>query len=123
MPCVTYYSDSEVRHHQERLNDKDIQELLDEVKSRTGETWFVRKDDYQVKRGLLRKPRIVTLYEILADCHGEWQIINFPPDEQGGWSINHDVSRAKIITYLLGYLGGWRQGQRALSRSTDRAPE
>src|SRR5690349_19097385 len=109
MGASHYYTEQEVRSHQERLDDKELQELLDEVVRLEGKTWFVRKDQHRVRR-FFRKPKTVTLYELLVECGGEWQIINF---HGGECSINHDVSRAQVMTYLLGYIGGWQQATRA----------
>lgn len=110
MPCVTYYSDDDVRNHQSKLQDPEIQELLDEITAIDGTVWFVRRYEFTVRKWF-RKPKTHVLYELLANTYpGEFQIINFP-----GEGIRMMVERDFVITYLMAYCGGYNHAKRMSS--------
>lgn len=105
MPCTTYYTEEQVRFLQNRLKDPEMQELLDEINSRGNRRWFIRKDVFVTRGGWFRRSKKVYLYELLLDCEYEWQIINFPGLDENG-SINFNVERHQMMTYLMGLLNG-----------------
>jgi hypothetical protein len=104
MMC-TYYNEHEVERHL-TVSDKDIDELLQEVNKKRpeGRKFFIRQSDY-CKRKFLKKPEIITLYSLYAQLGGgEAQCINFCQEHE--WSINTNVRKSYIITFLLGFLAG-----------------
>jgi hypothetical protein len=107
MPATTYLGEHEAT---QPTGDADIDELLTEVREVTGEDWRCERFEFDV--GLLwwsKRRQIFTLYKRVDTARlgsGEYQIINFAPDVVGGWSINHEAQRSRIIAYLHGMLGG-----------------
>lgn len=104
MPICTYLSSAD-RKACLRSGDKDIDELLDEVRQKTGEEWLIEKVE-TTKRRWFRKPETVVRYTLYVDVfdHIEYQVINFCRDWD--WSINTVVPKSCIVNYLHGYLGG-----------------
>lgn len=104
MPCVTFYSDHEVAYHRKNLKDLELEYWLKLAADATGREMFIRKYEHLLvrkwwQRWWFRKPKTVYLYQLLVNCCGEWQIINFPG---GKSSINHDVERFQMMTCLMG---------------------
>lgn len=113
MPAVTYLSDSEVRQFATVPDDKDCNELLQELRRATGENWIV--GTYSVRRGrtptdwALRRPAKVSRhYTLYADCHGEWQVINLVTPCGGSVFHGSEQSREDVMNYMLGVLNGLR---------------
>lgn len=117
MPCTTYYDAAAVRFHRDRVKDADVNELLDEIVALSGREWFVREVDGHEPRRFqwLRGPKVVPRYAVMVDVRKgvEWQIINFAPERPGGWPINHYVSRATLLAFLMGYRNGLAETRRA----------
>jgi hypothetical protein len=118
MPAVTYLSDWEVRNWQAVANDKDCDELLQELRKATGENWLISVNERPAfKRAWHRlwnvQTRTIKFYTLYADCHGEWQIISLVTPY--GSSIFHswgERDRECIMNYMLGYLGGLTAARR-----------
>lgn len=92
-----------------RTEYKEVRELLDEIKERTGEIWEVEEHEYI--EGFFRKRirKSFTLYKHIYAI--EYQVINFYLDETE-WSINPYVSVNLIMAYLYGYLGGLSRNEK-----------
>lgn len=112
MPAVTYLSDHVVKQGRTVPNDKDCDELLQELRQATSEDWIIEV----IKRPLwkrrwhrlgYRQDGERTYYTLYADCHGEWQIINVVTP-QGG-SVFCGASREDVMNFILGYLAGLYQ--------------
>lgn len=111
MPAVTYLSDQEVKNWQRVQDDKDCDDLLQELRQKTGENWVLEVRDIPLFRTgwerLWRMPnRTIKHYQLYADCHGEWQVINLVTPT-GGSNFNlWEHSREATMNYIIGYLGG-----------------
>lgn len=102
MPCTTYYSESQLQVLAPK--DKELNELLEEVNARNSHKFYITERE-RVKTRWFRKPIVTKSYELLVDLkYGEYQVINFA--QEWDWSINLEVSKSYIVTYLLGFLGG-----------------
>lgn len=119
MPCCTYLSDSEVARFHRTLLDGDLKEVLAEVNRLDGERWAIERVPTFTRR-LFRQEVMVVRYTLYAFIAGaEWQVINFA----GGTSSIHTlVTKADILNYLHGYVGGWVQAQRKLSSPSEHHP-
>lgn len=103
MGMYTYLSQSE-REKWVSVEDKDINELLQEVRGTFGNEHLISSRQVVGKR-FLRKPITKTLYSIYVGKDVEVQVINFC--QEHAWSINSDVTKSYVITYLLGMLTGY----------------
>jgi len=74
---------------------------------------FVLKRTLRRERWL-KKPLERHFYEVVFKLNNgtEYQIMNFPPVEDGGWSINHHPGRMQVLSYLMGFVNGYDQGNR-----------
>lgn len=106
MPMCTYLSDGQ---HTKPTSNKKINELLAEVRQKTGEDWRVGEHVHEIPRWF-RKSRTYRWFELLKcvdppPYRTEFQIINFYR-EHSGTTINDAVSADLIVAYLYGMLGG-----------------
>ncbi len=119
MPCCTYLSDSEVTRLHRTLNDADLKEVLDDVNRLDGEIWAIERVP-TISRRLFRRNVMVPRYSLYAFIAGaEWQVINFAG---GATSLYTLVTKADILNYLNGYVGGWVQAQRKQSSASGDHP-
>lgn len=98
----TYFNDFEIQAFT-KVTDVLVNELFQEVRS-LNEKYYL-EEYVTVKKKLFKKPeekKIYNLYYKVADGH--YQIVNFPPGEKS--SININVDKNTILSYLMGYLNG-----------------
>lgn len=111
MPAVTYLSDHEVARFSSVADDAECNELLQEFRQATGENWLIEVNRGTMRRSLLqhllhRPERIVALYTLYADCHGEWQVMNLITPQGGSNFHTWEHSREAVMNYMMGYIGG-----------------
>lgn len=106
MPALTYLSDQEVREWAAVPDDKDCNEILQELRSLTGENWVIGRHQVKFARRWFRRPLPITVYTLYADCHGEWQVMNLVTPEGGSNFYGSAQSREDVMNYMLGYIGG-----------------
>lgn len=92
MPAFTYLSDSEKEEYS-KIEDKDLRELVEEVKNKVNVTYYVSKKIYLHNR-LFRKPKEEVIYYLYADMVHEVQCINI-----GG-------RLEDLMTYFYGIVNG-----------------
>jgi len=105
MPITTYISEYEKRELL-TCGDQDIDQLLHEVREKTGDGWYIQAIKGYTRRWF-RKPLVnlfYTLYYAYEPGSTEVQVINFCLDHE--WSINTNVSKAHMVNYLQGYVCG-----------------
>lgn len=120
MPAFTYLSDSEVRAWARVVDDKDCDELLQDLRRASGENWIIgvqrletfRKAWHRLWHVVSGEHRHYTLY---ADCHGEWQVINLVTPSGGSVFHGSGQSREDVMNFMLGYLGGLNRARRAVA--------
>lgn len=120
MPAITYLSLQEESDWASVPDDKDINELLQELRKTTGENWLIGRHQVAVRHGqfwkrLFRKPAPLTSWTLYADCHGEWQVMSLVTPH--GSSIFHlwEHSREAIMNFMLGYIGAWQRVARTMT--------
>lgn len=101
--AICVYSD--MNGASNKVTDKELLKILERLKEETGRHWEL-EESVRVTKKFLHKPVNLKVYSLYLDCHGEWQVINFCPAKEGGYSINTTVDRAAIGNYITGYLGG-----------------
>lgn len=120
MPAVTYLSDSEVERFLHVENDKDCDELLQEMNAKTGRRWLIQVRRWFVPRGWFRHAEERVHYTLYLDCHGEYQVMSLVTPT--GSSIFHGSrqSREDVMNYMLGYLGGCPAVTSTVSKCEDK---
>lgn len=103
MPQFTYITDSELREYS-RVEDTDLNELLQEVRQKFGNRYWLQTRVFWDEPKWFRKQKSHTLYQLYIGNGGEVQIFNFPSSEGG---INTYVTKAKISTLFLGMINGF----------------
>lgn len=107
MPAVTYLRDDEVASGRSIPDDKEADELLQQLRNLTGEDWIVMILPIWIRDRWWKRPRQTKRYTLYADCHGEWQIMNLvTPD---GGSLFHggaERSREDVMNFMLGMIAG-----------------
>jgi len=86
------------------LKNKEISELLDEIREVTGENWQVIEREYITKFWFKENIKTIS-YELYVEVGGclSFQMINFYRDEMSS-SINPRVTAELIIAYFYGML-------------------
>ena len=106
MPVCTWLDSDE---YTQPTSNKDLNDLLKEVRERTGDDWRISERVVHERR-FLRKPRMHRRYELYVQTVGsEFQIINLARDHE--WSINTVNTAELVANYLLGFLGGMDQSR------------
>lgn len=106
---TTYIDGSELNKYCS-VEDKDLNDLLQEVRKLTDNKIFLRKVT-RTENPLFRKKVVHVYYELLSTISAfspntnEVMVINFCQDWE--WSINSIVKKSYIVTYLLGMLSGY----------------
>jgi hypothetical protein len=118
MGAFVYLSDSEVRRWQTVPDDKDCNDILQELRSLSGENWLVGVRQYRLRstwwEWLRRAPqRWHKVYTLYADCHGEWQVINLVTPAGGSVFHGSGQSREDVMNFMLGCLTGYNGERRA----------
>ena len=113
MPAVTYLSDHEVREWSIVKDDKDCNELLQELRSLTGENWIIgTQERWPRKRWFRKQAAPVRFYTLYADCHGEWQVINLVTPNGGSIFHGSSQSREDVMNFMLGIVCGWHDARK-----------
>lgn len=108
MTCVTW---SDMSGKSQTVTDKDLKELLEEIRSLSGIAWELEEFEVE-RRRWFRKPikeKRYSLYNPIANGV-EWQIINHMGNSD--WSINHDVTKAQVGSLMVGYRMGFYDSKR-----------
>lgn len=103
MPAVTYLSDHEAAKGRSIVDDKDADELLQDLRRRTGEDWIILVRERGVRRGWFRR-EIVKDYELLVDVGGQWQVMNLVAENGGSVFGSSSTSRLQVMNFMLGYV-------------------
>ncbi len=106
MTCTTFLHDSELN---QPLPDRELQNLLDEIRTQTAQNWQVVHHPQLTPNKWLSRFRspsepLYGLYLYVGGC-GPWQQINFF-DNKSNSSINLYVPLAQIAAYLMGIASG-----------------
>jgi hypothetical protein len=104
MPATTWLGEHDFR---KPTSNTELNNLLMEVRSKTGRDWRVAEHKFEVYRGwrFWRKPEPKLLYEVYVETvKPEFQVINFYRDWD--WSINHHNNVELVVAYLMGILTG-----------------
>lgn len=116
MPITTYISDSE-RKRLSVIDDKEMSELMEEIKQLGGRNMLVDKIVITENRRWFRKPKEKILYQLYIEHNPtlpEVQVFNFASNDSG--SINTMVDRGAILNYLFGFRNGlyeeWEQKEK-----------
>ncbi len=95
-------------HHQweyAKVEDKDVDELLQEVRSKVSDAVLI-KHQWYIQPHWFKPDERIDFYTVYIDLgNGEAQIVNFPGTKS---SINPHVSKETIMTYLIGLLAGFQ---------------
>lgn len=113
MPAFTYLSSHEIEKWASIPDDKECNDLLQELRAKTGENWLIGRYTTRTrhpslwKRLFCQPPAPHVEWTLYADCHGEWQVMNLVGPNGG--SVFHGCTREMIMNYMLGYIGGLRK--------------
>jgi hypothetical protein len=113
MPACTWLGEHDFR---KPTSNTELNNLLMEVRSKTGRDWRVAEHKFEVYRGwrFWRKPEPKLLYEVyVGTVETEFQIINFYRDWD--WSINHHNNVELVVAYLMGILTGLEEKERDIT--------
>lgn len=113
MPALTFLSDDVVRAGRSVKDDKECDQILQDLRRLTGEDWIVRVRELPTTRRWLRPAPPVRDYTLYADCHGEWQIINMAGPDGGTVFSLHPDSRNACMNFMLGMICGIQNERRA----------
>lgn len=111
MTCTTFLNEIELNVP---TSNKDINSLLSEVRTLTGENWQIIERTWIVKNKIpFIKPKQIKYYEIYIYIGGigPWQAINFYRDNSSS-SINFGATAEIMVTYLYGILVGLNSTER-----------
>jgi|LakMenE01Jun11ns_1017448.scaffolds.fasta_scaffold8579147_1 hypothetical protein len=99
----TYFNDDEIKAF-EKVSDNFVNDLFQEVRS-LNEKYYLEEYIF-VEKKLFKKieKKVYTLYYKVSAC--EYQIVNFAPVLES--SININVDKVAICSYLIGFLNGAR---------------
>ena len=116
MPAVTYLSDHEQREWSSIPNDKEADELLQELRKTTGEDWLVSVRRVKHNRTLLdillgRVKGDTFDYQLYCNFAYEAQIINLVGDKGGTVFHSPTSSRECVLNFILGYLSATTRGK------------
>lgn len=108
MPCVTYIEECRIKYYEDTLQDKEIQELLDEI-NKPEKRYVIEKRIITERKWF--KTKEYSKYSLYYDTKFgiEWQVINFATDlseEESNAFSGHSVTRATILNFLMAFLNG-----------------
>ena len=112
MPACVYLSDAEERKWSSVAEDKDCDELLQQLRRLTGNKWLVERQEIPVRHTSLWKhlfcksPPPHVEWTLYADLHGEHQVINLVTPEGGSVFYKSTQSRENVMNFMLGYIAG-----------------
>jgi len=116
MPTLTYLSDDVVRAGRSVKDDKECDEILQDLRRVTGEDWLVRVIERPAMRFGFHETRPKRTYYLYADCHGEWQVINMPGPDGGSVFVPHPESRTAVMNFMQGTICGVQNERSAATR-------
>ncbi len=111
MPCTTWLTEQEARDWAVVADDKECDELLQQLRKVSGRNWVIgraKMESYVGLLGLLFRQRLKvrTFWTLYLDCHGEWQIMNLMTPKGGSLFHLSNQSREDVMNYMVGYIGG-----------------
>jgi len=115
VPAVTYLSDAKAREWATVPDDKDCDELLQQLNRVSGRKWVIGRHTVELahaglfKRMFCKPPAPHIEWTLYLDCHGEWQVMNLVTPDGGSNFHPSTGSREAIMNYMLGYIGGARR--------------
>lgn len=114
MPAYTYITEQEAVTAMRTLPDHDAElaELLNKVRSATGDEWIVRVYQFTVSRGWFRKPERQTRFSLywFTGAGIEWQAINLRTSDGGSvFGGSAKESAAHVSNFLMGILNGMQR--------------
>lgn len=121
MGGYTYCYDHEVKNWENVPDDKDLNELLQDVRNTISKDWYLQVRTHQPrKRWWERQARpsfkSYTLYWYTGGGI-EYQVINLVTP--GGGSVFHGgCTREHVMNFLMGMLNGWDSAMRRIPVST-----
>ena len=120
MPITTFLHNSELNVP---TTNKDLNEILTEVRIVTGQNWQVIERLVHKARpwwAFWRANKIHKSYSVYVFVGGvgPWQEINFYRDDASS-SINIDVTAELVIAYLYGMLSGFHQASLKKDKDED----
>jgi hypothetical protein len=90
----------------EPTSNKDLNELLQEVREATGDDWRLQEKIRKIRRHWFKGERTVSVYSLYNHLHSiEFQVINFYCEEDD-YSIHTMCSADVMAAYLTGILTG-----------------
>lgn len=104
MPMITYLMDGELKSLRTVPGDRELDELLQQLRGETGDEWLIRSTPVLNKRWF-RKPKYSTSYTLYygLDNGIEFQVINLC---NGHGRRVAGFQREHVINYILGFLAG-----------------
>ena len=115
MGGYTYCYDHEVRNWESVPDDKELNELLQEVRNTISKNWYLQVRTHKPrKRWWERKARpefkTYTLYWYTGGGI-EYQVINLAT-ENGTGSVFSHANRSCVANFLMGLINGWQDAMR-----------
>lgn len=103
MSAWTYFTDN-CRKQYSKVEDKELNDLLQEVRTLFDNKYYLSETCHVVRR-LLRKPKIIYSYILYMSENGtDARLFNFPQDDYG---INLASDKSHIMTYFYGLINGF----------------
>lgn len=111
MPAVTYMSKQDAEAGRTVQNDKDCDELLQQVRKITGDEWIIRVHDVRLAGSWFRKPRTLKYYALYYGLSNgvEWQCVNLASPEGGTLFHPTTISRELVLNFLMGLRNGYEE--------------
>lgn len=97
MPLTTYVNETQARVWR-NVDDKEMNAILQDLRTVSGEDWLIKSNYYFVKEGWFKPKRLLIHYTLMVDVHGEFQVISLCGDRES--------TRQDVINYMLGYAAG-----------------
>lgn len=106
---TSFFNESELEK-MTTVPDQDLNELLQEVRLKFDNKYFVAERKFTTKR-FLRKPIVTLRYMVLLQLRNdsECQVVNFCQDHN--YSINSYVTKSYVYTLFCGLLNGFDKGK------------
>lgn len=115
MPLCTYLSPADIKRHHETLKDKELIEELEEANRICNGRWSISTSVYPKPKRMFKELEHYTIYRLYFYLAGyEYQVINLPTCRN-----NDHQGKFEILSYLMGYTGGFNDGQRDAQKYYD----
>lgn len=111
MPAVTYLNQNDAIKWRTVPDDKDCDELLQQVRATTGEDWIIEVFTHHSKPKLFRKSQPYKFYTLYFGLPGgvEYQIVNLVSPKGGTIFYPTEISRELIMNFLMGLRNGYEE--------------